>query len=353
MSDQNITTQQQPSRAEMILDRRVDKDITAGLTMGTHGNLDFANLNQIMEVARVVAVAGIAIPKHLRENVGACLAVCIQASEWEMSPFAVANKTYVVNDRIAFEAQLVAAVILKRAPIVGRIKYEYSGEGGKRRCTVSAKLKDGGEVEYTSPEFDKIPVKNSPLWKNDPDQQTGYYSVRAMARRHFPDVILGVYTPEEMAAEIVDVTPIPGRPAIGEESARLPEPSRPKDEPEPAAPKAKPETKPAKQPAKPKPVPSVAAQTEAVGTTSAEGGDGEGTAATSAPVTEEDRKALVDEVNEMRDNANISMGDFKKKMGELQIADPAMMLTKYPAEILEEVKRRWDEVTAKPEPAAE
>lgn len=200
------------SRAERIADK-VDRDVTTSLAIGGTGSLDFANLNQIMEVAKVMAVAQVAIPKHLRENVGACLAVAIQASEWQMSPFSVANKSYVVNDRIAYEAQLVAAVIMKRAPIKGRIKYAWSGEGGKRRCKVSATLSDGEDVEYTSPEFDKIPVKNSPLWKGDPDQQLGYYSVRAMCRRHFPDVLLGIYTPEEMAHEMRDVSPTAQEPA--------------------------------------------------------------------------------------------------------------------------------------------
>lgn len=196
----------------------IDKVQTGALTVAAGGNLDFANLNQIMEVAKVVAISQSAIPKHLRDNVGACLAICIQASEWRMSPFAVANKSYVVNDRIAFEAQLVAAVILRRAPIVGRIAYTFTGDGPKRRCKTSAKLsEDGSVVEYESPEFDRIPVKNSPLWKSDPDQQLGYFSVRAMCRRHFPDVILGIYTPEEMqeAITIEAETIKPGRIGAG------------------------------------------------------------------------------------------------------------------------------------------
>lgn len=221
------------------IESRIDKDATGNLSIGSGGNLDFANLNQIMEVAKVVAISQCAIPKHLRDNVGACLAICIQASEWRMSPFAVANKSYLVNDRIAFEAQLIAAVILKRAPIVGRIKYTFTGEGGKRKCRVNAVLtNDEGEVEYDSPEFDKIPTKNSPLWKSDPDQQLGYFSVRAMCRRHFPDVILGVYSGEEMA-EAIDVQTTVSRPlfdapkpaAIEGTKPAAPKPEKPKAQP--------------------------------------------------------------------------------------------------------------------------
>ncbi|HCI98495.1 MAG TPA: hypothetical protein DHV74_02435, partial [Sulfitobacter sp.] len=45
--------------------------------------------------------------------------------------------------------------------------------------------------------------------KGDPQQQLGYYSARAWARRHFPELLLGVYTREEIeeAPSVRDVTP--------------------------------------------------------------------------------------------------------------------------------------------------
>ena len=61
-----------------------------------------------------------------------------------------------------------------------------------RRCRVEATLRDGtGNVDYESPEIGKIPTRNSPLWKGDPDQQLFYYSIRAFVRRHFPDAMMG------------------------------------------------------------------------------------------------------------------------------------------------------------------
>ncbi|MGJ4855560.1 recombinase RecT [Labrys sp. La1] len=186
--------------AEEKIAGRVNPHVTNSLAISDHaGGLAFANVEQVMEVAKLMAISQVAVPKHLRGNPGACIAVCIQAIEWRMSPFAVANKSYSVNDRMAYEAQLIHAVILQRAPIKGRLKVEYLGEGGQRRCRVWAELQDTGEVvEYLSPEFDKILPKNSPLWKTDPDQQHFYNSSRAFCRRHFPDVLLGVYAKDEV-----------------------------------------------------------------------------------------------------------------------------------------------------------
>ncbi len=163
------------------------------------------SFGQVVEFAKDMSRAGTAIPKHLRDNPGACMAIAMQAFEWKMSPFAVANKSYSVNDRIAYEAQLIAAVVNTRSGIKGRLKYKFDGEGQNRRCTVTGVI-DGDELEYTSPLFKDISPKNSPLWKSDPDQQHCYYSARAWARRHVPEVILGVYDREEV--ETIDVDPI-------------------------------------------------------------------------------------------------------------------------------------------------
>lgn len=176
---------------------------------GAGGMMMPETMADVVRFAEVMCKADLALPKHLRGNGGACMAVTMQALRWEMDPFAVANKTYSVNDRLAYEAQLVAAVVLTRSPIVGFPSYTYSGEGVTRRCKVSIVMKSGETLEYETPQFKDIPTKNSPLWKGDPDQQLGYYAMRSWARRHQPHVLLGVYTPDEVAnfGEPRNVTP--------------------------------------------------------------------------------------------------------------------------------------------------
>ncbi|SCM71665.1 conserved hypothetical protein [uncultured Pleomorphomonas sp.] len=169
------------------------------------------SLKEIVDFAALMASSRTAVRKHLRDNPGACFSVAMLAFRTGMDPFALANKSYEVNDQIAYEAQAVAAIIIKNAPIVDRPEYSYSGTGQSRRCTVTVTAKSGKAYSYESPELKDINPKNSPLWKTDPDQQLGYYSVRALARRHFPDVIMGVYDVDE-AESMRDVTPALGQP---------------------------------------------------------------------------------------------------------------------------------------------
>src|SRR6516164_7339192 len=98
---------------------RIDKTVAGALTVtkSQAAGLAFETMAQVLEFAKLMSISGVAVPKHLRSNPGACLAICVQALEWRQSPFAVANKSYSVNDRLAYEAQLINAVILSRAPI--------------------------------------------------------------------------------------------------------------------------------------------------------------------------------------------------------------------------------------------
>lgn len=188
--------------AEQKLAGKIDQSVTNQLTVsGAAGGLGFRNAEEVMTFAKLMALSHVAIPKHLRGNPGACLAVTIQAIEWRLSPYAVANKSYSVNDRLAYKSQLIQAVILQRAPIKGRFRFSFSGDGVSRKCKVEVTTNDGEVVDYETPEIKDIPVKNSPLWKGDPDQQLTYYAGRALCRRHFPDVLLGVYDRDEAEGE--------------------------------------------------------------------------------------------------------------------------------------------------------
>lgn len=159
-----------------------------------------------------------AVPGHLRNKEGNCLAVLMQAARWGLDPFAVSSKTYFINDQIAFEAQLVNAVVISSKILEGRLSISFTGEGNALRCLVKGKIKGDPEVKTKTQAISRITVRNSPLWKTDPEQQLGYYTTRAWARLHAPDVLMGVYTPDELndGAEAKRIQqqgqPVAGRP---------------------------------------------------------------------------------------------------------------------------------------------
>ena len=167
-------------------------------------------MTRIMKVAALMASSKVTIPKHLQGSEGDCFAIAMQAAAWGMNPFAVAQKTHLVNGVLGYEAQLVNAVIIQRAPVTGRPDYEWYGDWTKVNGKEDKDPSRGMTVSFTIIGEDKPrvldigmhqvgTVRNSPMWVSDPRQQLAYLAVKRWSRLHTPDVILGVYTPDELA----------------------------------------------------------------------------------------------------------------------------------------------------------
>lgn len=149
---------------------------------------------QLVDLAKYMAAAGWAVRKELRNNLGACMMIIEQAQQWGFSRWQLARCCYVVNDILCYESQVIHAIIEKFAPLKGRLRVTYEGEGEKRKAIISGHIK--GEVDpliYESPEIGKISPKNSPLWKTDPDQQLFYLSSQRWCKRYCPDILFGIH----------------------------------------------------------------------------------------------------------------------------------------------------------------
>ena len=180
-------------------------------------------MNQLVRFAGLMAESKATVPAHLAGKPADCLAVTMQAAQWGMNPFAVAQKTHVVNGTLGYEAQLVNAVVSSSNLLATRLNYQWDGDWSKVNgktdkspnltVTVSAILKGEAEPRALTISMAQAGVRNSPLWEQDPRQQLAYLCVKRWARLHAPDVLLGVYTPDELqeAKPRVerDVTPAP------------------------------------------------------------------------------------------------------------------------------------------------
>lgn len=162
-------------------------------------------LDAMVKFSEVMATAVATIPKHFQGHPGDCLAVIMQADRWGMDPYVVAGKTHVVNGNLGYEAQLVNAVVSSSTAITGRFQIEFSPDEWKNDkdekawCRVGATLKGEAEITWGQKVYPaKQSVKNSPLWKTDPQQQTAYLAIKKWARLYTPAVLLGVYTSDEL-----------------------------------------------------------------------------------------------------------------------------------------------------------
>jgi hypothetical protein len=189
-----------------LAERKVNHQVADPIT--GHRGLTPANAAEAMELAKMMAASHSAVPKHLRGQPGACLGIIDDALRMGVSPYALARKSYFVNDQLAYEAQVFMALVNSSPILKQRPEIFFDGEAGERRATVTATFRDGATREYRSPRFTDIHPKNSPLWKSDPDQQLSYYALRAFARRWCPEIVLGFLDAEEIRDRaMTDITP--------------------------------------------------------------------------------------------------------------------------------------------------
>lgn len=195
-----------------------------GATVGTAAAIfSPEGMNQLVRFAELMAASKATVPAHLAGKPSDCLAVTMQAAQWGMNPFAVAQKTHVVNGTLGYEAQLVNAVVSSSNLLATRLNYRWDGDwsrvSGKTdkspslTVTVWATLKGESEPRELTISMAQAGVRNSPLWEQDPRQQLAYLCVKRWARLNAPDVLLGVYTPDELQETAPrverDITPTP------------------------------------------------------------------------------------------------------------------------------------------------
>ncbi|WLA65487.1 hypothetical protein [Bradyrhizobium diazoefficiens] len=197
---------------------KVVSERTEAVTLFKGGGVDYANLRDMVDAAKLLSAAGPMIPPWLQGNVGGMFGICMKAQELDISPLSLASWTYTVEqyvngqkvERVAYESQFFHAIIEQRAPITTRLQVDYEGEGDKRRCRVWATFKGEKQPRYFPPldadpdQFtlgklhpghnDKGKVKGSPLWDKKPDLQPS----RDWARMYCPDIIAGMYGRDEM-----------------------------------------------------------------------------------------------------------------------------------------------------------
>lgn len=182
-------------------------------------------LGQLTAFADLMAQSAVTVPKHLAGKPADCMAIVMQAMQWGMNPYAVAQKTHLVNGVLGYEAQLVNAVISSSSAIQGRFHYEYGGDWEKIAgqkdgrdelglfIRVGAVLRGEADITWGEPIYlADITTRNSPLWKTAPKQQIAYLAVKYWARLYCPEVILGVYSPDEVEPRAEkEINPAPQR----------------------------------------------------------------------------------------------------------------------------------------------
>lgn len=201
--------------------------------------LDTARFDHLQRIARSMAMMAF-LPAHLRgespeQSTANCFRVVNQALRWGFDPYSVCDETYVVSGKLGYQGKLVAAVINSKAGLAGGLRCIYNQKAGDDRAIVvfgSAKpippdafalLQKYADTEDAAAHNELLalgilPIRlsvgqaktSNKMWTADPQQKLWYSGATKWARRHRPEVLLGVMTDDDLErAHVENVEPLP------------------------------------------------------------------------------------------------------------------------------------------------
>lgn len=179
--------------------------------------MDTARFDHSFRIAAAMARASL-IPKHLKgenfeQTQANCFLVVNQSLRWQFDPFAVAPETYEVGGKLGFSGKLVAAVINVRGGLMGNLSYTFNdAKGDALEVTVSGHIEGEDQPRTVTLSVAQAKTGNQ-MWTKDPHQKLIYSGATKWARRHKPEVILGVLTDDDAEAIRDEARAIAAKPA--------------------------------------------------------------------------------------------------------------------------------------------
>lgn len=159
-------------------------------------------LAQLQRLARMYAESGL-VPQHYTGNIANCAIGVQMALRCKVDILTFLQSSYIVHGKPGIEAKLAIAMLNASGQIKGRIRFKLEGEGKNRKCTAYATDAGSGEevsqtVDWATVEAEGWLSKSGSKWKTMPDLMFQYRSAMFLIRVYFPDVLMGMYSLDEL-----------------------------------------------------------------------------------------------------------------------------------------------------------
>lgn len=171
----------------------------------TENGLQLRSIDDVERLAKIATASGLCRVKRPEE----AAVILLTGRELGLSPMQSLRGIYVVNGTPVLSADLLVAVV-RRSGLCGSWRVT---ESTPERCTITTTRV--GETEpstrtWTMADAKRANVTGKPIWSQYPAQMLRHRCAADLAREVYPDVVLGLYTPEEMdSVERREPAPLP------------------------------------------------------------------------------------------------------------------------------------------------
>lgn len=152
------------------------------------------------------------VPKAYQGNPSNCMIAIEMASRINTSPMMVMQNLYIVNGSPAWSSQWIIAMINNSGRYKTELRFDITyGEDGKpTSCKAWAEDFSGHRVEGPTITMEMAEKegwisKNGSKWKNMPEVMIRYRAASFFGRLNCPDMIMGIYSQEEVVDGMGDV----------------------------------------------------------------------------------------------------------------------------------------------------
>jgi hypothetical protein len=148
----------------------------------------------MMKLAGVAAKSG-----YTGKNEMQAMFIMLKGSELGISPLQALDGITIIQNKPTVSPQLMLALINRSGELE-----DMQINGDATQCTVMMKRKGRSPhtEQFTMQNAGAMGLSGKDNWKKQPAVMLKWRAVSACARIVFPDVIQGMYTPEEMGAEV-------------------------------------------------------------------------------------------------------------------------------------------------------
>lgn len=170
----------------------------------TPGNI-FQNpqsFEMAIRMAKALASSTI-VPKEYQNNLGNCLIALEMSMRIKTSPLMVMQNLYIVNGRPAWSSQFIIAMINSSKKYKTELQYHIEGAGDKMSCYAfvedwNGHIVSGPVISMQMAKDEGWLDKNMSKWKTMPEVMIRYRAASFFGRINCPDMIMGIYSTDEV-----------------------------------------------------------------------------------------------------------------------------------------------------------
>jgi hypothetical protein len=158
----------------------------------------YENFDKTKDIAKALSSSDL-IPDHFKGKPANVLIALEFAFRHDIAPFAAMQSLFVVHGKPGMAATM-AISLARKANVWKKLDYEVVGTGDKMEVTAVATLHDETEVR-NKVTFQMAIIggwTKNPIYKTIPEQMLKYRAATFLIRAHFPEVLFGMQTVEEL-----------------------------------------------------------------------------------------------------------------------------------------------------------